>query len=222
GVVKCLGSEERVGAITAIGAVSPPGGDTSEPVSQATLRIVKVFWGLSSTLAYKRHFPAIDWMTSYSLYKDTMGEFYDREIGADWSSLVAKTMALLQDESELEEIVRLVGVDALSFRDRIKLESARSIREDYLHQIAFNEVDTYTSPQKQYKMLTAIIHWFDKANAALDKDVVFSRITSMAVTEQIGRMKYIPEKEIDSRFDKLMALIDDEFAALMGGEVEYA
>ncbi|MEG1304310.1 MAG: V-type ATP synthase subunit A, partial [Oscillospiraceae bacterium] len=216
GVVKCLGSEERVGAITAIGAVSPPGGDTSEPVSQATLRIVKVFWGLSSTLAYKRHFPAIDWMTSYSLYKDTMGEFYDREIGADWSSLVAKTMALLQDESELEEIVRLVGVDALSFRDRIKLESARSIREDYLHQIAFNEVDTYTSPQKQYKMLTAIIHWFDKANAALDKDVVFSRITSMAVTEQIGRMKYIPEKEIDSRFDKLMALIDDEFAALMG------
>ncbi len=222
GIVTCLGSDHRTGAITAIGAVSPPGGDTSEPVSQATLRIVKVFWGLSSALAQKRHFPAIDWLTSYSLYKDNMGAYYDRNIGADWSRLVADTMGLLQDEAELEEIVRLVGVDALSFKDRLKLESARSIREDYLHQIAFHDVDTYTSPQKQYGMLKAIHRWYEKANEALDKDVAFSKITSMKVIEKIGRMKYITEDEFPERINAINAEMDDEFAALMGGDEAYA
>jgi V/A-type H+-transporting ATPase subunit A len=148
GMVKALGSEGRIGAITAIGAVSPPGGDISEPVSQATLRIVKVFWGLSASLAYKRHFPAIDWLTSYSLYVDRLAGWFDANISPEWMELRQKTMQLLQEEAELEEIVRLVGVDALSLKDRLKLETARSIREDYLHQNAFHEVDTYTSMQK--------------------------------------------------------------------------
>ena len=222
GIVNCLGKDRRVGAITAIGAVSPPGGDTSEPVSQGTLRIVKVFWGLSAQLAYKRHFPAIDWLTSYSLYKDTMGEYYDRNVGEDWSSLVSETMTLLQDESELEEIVRLVGVDALGFKDRLKLETARSIREDYLHQIAFHEIDTYTSPKKQYGMLKTIIHWHEKANEALDKDVAFSKITAMKVIEKVGRMKYIVEDEFEEKIQDINREMDDEFAELMGGEDDYA
>ena len=222
GKVVCIGSEGREGAITAIGAVSPPGGDTSEPVSQGTLRIVKVFWGLSSALAYKRHFPAIDWLTSYSLYKDTVGGYFDKNVGDDWSKLVNDTMNLLQDESELEEIVRLVGVDALGFKDRLKLESARSIREDYLHQIAFNEVDTYTSPEKQYGMLSTIHRWYHKATEALEGDVVFSKITSMAIIERIGRMKYIPEAEFAEKIAQLNSDMDDEFAALMGGENQYA
>ncbi|MEG1650867.1 MAG: V-type ATP synthase subunit A [Oscillospiraceae bacterium] len=219
GIVTCLGHDHRTGAITAIGAVSPPGGDTSEPVSQATLRIVKVFWGLSSTLAYKRHFPAIDWLTSYSLY---MGAYYDKNIGSDWSKLVADTMSLLQDEAELEEIVRLVGVDALSFKDRLKLESARSIREDYLHQIAFHEVDTYTGPKKQYGMLKAIHHWYNKASEALEKDVAFSKITAMPIIEKIGRMKYITEDEFPVRISEINAEMDDQFAELMGGDDAYA
>ncbi|MEG2083041.1 MAG: V-type ATP synthase subunit A, partial [Oscillospiraceae bacterium] len=222
GKVVCVGTDKRQGAITAIGAVSPPGGDTSEPVSQGTLRIVKVFWGLSATLAYKRHFPAIDWLTSYSLYKDTVGDYFDKNIGADWSHLVIDTMNLLQDEAELDEIVRLVGVDALGFKDRLKLESARSIREDYLHQIAFNEVDTYTSPQKQYGMLGTIHRWYQKACEALEHDVVFSKITAMAVIERIGRMKYIPESEFEQKIAQLNSEMDDEFAELMGGENEYA
>ncbi|MEG1984321.1 MAG: V-type ATP synthase subunit A [Oscillospiraceae bacterium] len=222
GIVTCLGHDHRTGAITAIGAVSPPGGDTSEPVSQATLRIVKVFWGLSSTLAYKRHFPAIDWLTSYSLYKDNMGAYYDKNIGSDWSKLVADTMGLLQDEAELEEIVRLVGVDALSFKDRLKLESARSIREDYLHQIAFHEVDTYTGPKKQYGMLKAIHHWYNKASEALEKDVAFSKITAMPIIEKIGRMKYITEDEFPVRISEINAEMDDQFAELMGGDDAYA
>ncbi|MEG0912039.1 MAG: V-type ATP synthase subunit A [Oscillospiraceae bacterium] len=222
GIVTCLGHDHRTGAITAIGAVSPPGGDTSEPVSQATLRIVKVFWGLSSTLAYKRHFPAIDWLTSYSLYKDNMGAYYDKNIGSDWSKLVADTMSLLQDEAELEEIVRLVGVDALSFKDRLKLESARSIREDYLHQIAFHEVDTYTGPKKQYGMLKAIHHWYNKASEALEKDVAFSKITAMPIIEKIGRMKYITEDEFPVRISEINAEMDDQFAELMGGDDAYA
>jgi V/A-type H+-transporting ATPase subunit A len=222
GIVRCLGGDDRVGAVSAIGAVSPPGGDTSEPVSQATLRIVKVFWGLSSSLAYKRHFPAIDWLTSYSLYKEAMGQYFDENVGADWSQLVAEAMELLQDESELEEIVRLVGVDALGFRDRVKLESARSIREDYLHQIAFNDVDTYTSPEKQYAMLSTIIHWNRKAMDALDNDVAFSKIVGMAVREKIGRMKYIVEQDAIAGIAAIKAEINDAFTALTGGEDDYA
>ena len=156
GLVKTL--DNTTGAITAIGAVSPPGGDTSEPVSQATLRIVKVFWGLSSSLAYRRHFPAIDWLRSYSLYEDVIFEHLDKE-KPGWSEQVKKTIALLQEESELEEIVRLVGIDSLSYTDRIKLLTAQMIREDYLHQNAFNEIDTYTSLDKQYLMLNVILSW---------------------------------------------------------------
>ena len=222
GIVRCLGGGDRVGAITAIGAVSPPGGDTSEPVSQATLRIVKVFWGLSSALAYKRHFPAIDWLVSYSLYRDNMTEYYDREIGDDWSELVAETMGLLQDESELEEIVRLVGMDALGFKDRLKLEAARSIREDYLHQIAFHPVDTYTGPQKQHAMLATIIGWYRLASDALDRDVAFSKITGMQVRERIGRMKYIDEKDAAAEIERLNADMKREFAELAGTEGQNA
>jgi V/A-type H+-transporting ATPase subunit A len=153
GFVKCLGSSDREGAISAIGAVSPPGGDTSEPVSQGTLRIVKVFWGLSATLAYRRHFPAIDWLKSYSLYSDTMNEYFDANVKKGWSKQVQTAMELLQEEAKLNEIVRLVGIDSLEFSDRLTLECARSIREDFLHQIAFHEIDTYTSVNKQYGLL---------------------------------------------------------------------
>ena len=222
GLVKCLGRDGREGTITAIGAVSPPGGDISEPVSQATLRIVKVFWGLSAQLAYKRHFPAIDWLVSYSLYRDGMTEYYDREIGDNWSALVHETMGLLQDESELEEIVRLVGSDALGLRDRLKLEAARSIREDYLHQIAFHPVDTYTGPQKQYAMLSTILGWYHMAADALDKDVAYSKIAGMAVRERIGRMKYIEENRAADEIETINAEMKREFAELTGAEVQYA
>ena len=218
GIVKCLGSDSRVGAVTAIGAVSPPGGDTSEPVSQATLRIVKVFWGLSSSLAYKRHFPAIDWLVSYSLYRDNMTDYYNREIGDDWSELVSDTMGLLQDESELEEIVRLVGADALSFKDRIKLEAARSIREDYLHQIAFHPVDTYTGPEKQHAMLQVILGWYRLAEEAIDRDVVFSKIVDMPIREKIGRMKYIDESDAATEIAAVSSEMKREFAELTGTE----
>ena len=165
--MKALGKDGRLGAVTAIGAVSPPGGDISEPVSQATLRIVKVFWGLSAQLAYKRHFPAIDWLTSYSLYLDRLSDWFDEYVSHEWVGLRKKTMQLLQEESELEEIVRLVGVDALSLKDRLKLETARSIREDYLHQNAFHDIDTYTSLEKQYGILGLILKWGELGEKAL-------------------------------------------------------
>lgn len=218
GEVVCIGSEGRTGAISAIGAVSPPGGDTSEPVSQATLRIVKVFWGLSSALAYKRHFPAIDWLTSYSLYNDKINAYFDSTVAPDWSSQVRRTMALLSEEAELEEIVRLVGVDALSFKDRLALECARSLREDFLHQNAFDPVDTYASPQKQHAMLAAILGWYDKGLQALEEDVPFSRITSMAIIEKLGRMKYVPEDQFAGHIAALKKEMDAEFLALTEGE----
>ena len=217
GSVRCTGTEERTGAISAIGAVSPPGGDTSEPVSQGTLRIVKVFWGLSASLAYKRHFPAIDWLQSYSLYKDSVGTYFDKNVAADWSLQVGRAMEILQEESELEEIVRLVGIDALGFKDRLTMECARSIREDYLHQNAFDEVDTYASPEKQHGMLKAILTWYDKAVEAVEADVAFSKITSMAVLEKIGRMKYVPEKEFPAHIGSMMEEMAKEFAVLMEG-----
>ena len=222
GLVRCLGSEERFGAITAIGAVSPPGGDTSEPVSQATLRIVKVFWGLSANLAYRRHFPAIDWLKSYSLYSDDMTEYFDQEIQKGWSTQVAMTMKILQEEAQLEEIVRLVGIDSLEFKDRLTLDCARSIREDFLHQIAFHEIDTYTSLNKQYGMLKAIITWYDKGLDALKQDYSYAQITSMKVLEKIGRMKYIRENDFAKSIEKIMAEIDREYQKLMQGGDENA
>lgn len=218
GFVKCLGSEGRTGAVTAIGAVSPPGGDTSEPVSQATLRIVKVFWCLSSALAYRRHFPAIDWLKSYSLYSDQLKEYFDEYVESDWSKQVAFAMNMLQEESKLDEIVRLVGVDSLEYTDRLKLECARSIREDYLHQIAFHEVDTYTSLKKQYGMLKAIIAWYNGAQNALKNNVAFNKIMEMQSIEKIGRMKYIFEDDFEAEYHKIVSELNEEFEKLEKGE----
>lgn len=217
GLVKCLGSEGRIGAITAIGAVSPPGGDTSEPVSQATLRIVKVFWGLSSQLAYRRHFPAIDWLKSYSLYSDSLEKYFDENVKPDWSKQVKLATMLLQEEAKLEEIVRLVGVDSLEYNDRLTLDCARSIREDYLHQIAFHEIDTYTSLNKQYGILKAILTWYEKGLNALKEKCSYQKIVSMNVLEKIGRMKYIEEDKFDIESNLVFQEIDAEFESLMGG-----
>lgn len=217
GYVKCLGSDGRTGAVTAIGAVSPPGGDTSEPVSQATLRIVKVFWGLSSALAYKRHFPAIDWLKSYSLYSDQLVDYFD-SVEENWSKQVAFAMDMLQEEAKLNEIVRLVGIDSLEYSDRLKLECARSIREDYLHQIAFHEVDTYTSLHKQKGMLNAIITWYNLAVNAINNNISFNKIMNMAVIEKIGRMKYIKENDFDVSYSEVLKMISSEFEELEKGE----
>ena len=217
GSVRALGSEGREGAVSAIGAVSPPGGDISEPVSQATLRIVKVFWGLSSKLAYARHFPAIDWLQSYSLYQDRLNSWFNQHVSSDWSALVQKTMALLQEESELDEIVRLVGIDALSYRDRLTLECTRSIREDYLHQNAYHEVDTYSSPKKQYLLLKTILSFYEKSLVALQEDASFNKLVSLPVREQIGRMKYVPETEIEARCDEISRQMSEQIRALTEG-----
>ena len=213
GIVKVLGSEEKLGSVSAIGAVSPPGGDLSEPVSQATLRIVKVFWGLSAQLAYKRHFPAIDWLISYSLYADRMGEWYDKNVGADFMELRAFIMNVLQEEASLEEIVRLVGMDTLSYKDRMTLETAKMIREDYLHQNAFHETDTYTSLDKQYRMLKLIKKFYELGNEAVANYADIDEVTGCAAKEKIGRAKYIEESSIAS-FDEIDAELERELKAL--------
>ncbi len=218
GLVKCLGTEERIGAISAIGAVSPPGGDTSEPVSQATLRIVKVFWGLSAALAYRRHFPAIDWLRSYSLYEDNLRDYFDSRVQKDWSKQVQTAMEILHQESQLEEIVRLVGIDSLEFQDRLTMECARSIREDFLHQIAFDEVDTYTSLNKQYGILKAILSWYRLGQKGLKEHLNFSDIANMKIREKIGRMKYIVEKDFASEFKEIMNEIESEYENLLAGD----
>ena len=222
GAVITLGSQGKEGAVTAIGAVSPPGGDISEPVSQATLRTVKVFWGLSSKLAYARHFPAIDWLTSYSLYLDRLEPWFNKAVDPDWSSMVQKVMTMLQEESELEEIVRLVGIDALSYKDRLTLEATRSIREDYLHQNAFHEVDTYASPAKQAMMLKLILAYYEKSLDALEKDASFSKLACLPVREVLGRFKYVPEEECPARYQALLAELDKQIRALTEGGNEDA
>jgi len=206
GKVVCLGGEDREGALTMIGAVSPPGGDLSEPVTQATLRIVKVFWGLDSQLAYKRHFPAINWLNSYSLYNEKIGGWMNENVASDWTKLTTGAMALLQDEAKLEEIVRLVGIDALSESDRLKLEVAKSIREDYLMQNAFHEVDTFASLDKQYRMLKLVLTYREEAEKAIKAGVYLEKILKMEIRDRIARAKYIPESEmnrIDAIFDDL-------------------
>ena len=219
GSVVTLGTEGRTGAVTAIGAVSPPGGDISEPVSQATLRTVKVFWGLSSKLAYARHFPAIDWLTSYSLYLDRLEPWFNKEVDPDWTAMVQKVMNMLQEESELEEIVRLVGIDALSYKDRLTLEATRSIREDYLHQNAFHEVDTYTSPAKQAMLLRLIIGYYEKSLDALSKDASFNKLAALPVREDIGRFKYTEEDKCAERYEEITAKLNAEIRELTeGGE----
>ena len=204
GRVICLGKDGREGAVTAIGAVSPPGGDISEPVTQSTLRIVKVFWGLDAQLAYKRHFPAINWLSSYSLYADTVDAYFNREVAPDWSELRMEAMALLQEEASLEEILRLIGIDALSAQDRLKLEVAKSIREDYLQQNSFHEVDTYTSLEKQYRMLKLVILFKKEAERALEAGVYLNDILNLEVRDKVARAKYIEEKDI-KRTDEIAA-----------------
>lgn len=213
GKVECLGNDGRVGSITAIGAVSPPGGDISEPVSQSTLRIVKVFWGLDAQLAYQRHFPTINWLTSYSLYADTIDKWMNSNVADNWGDLRLEAMTILQDESQLQEIVRLVGIDALSEKDRLKLDVAKSIREDYLQQNGFHEVDTYTSLKKQYKMLNLILGYRKEAERALEAGVYLSDIMAMEdLKDRIARSKYIHENELD-KIDQisidLRSAIDD-------------
>ena len=200
GHVIALGEEGREGALSVIGAVSPPGGDTSEPVSQATLRIVKVFWGLDSDLAYKRHFPAINWLNSYSLYLDDMEKWFNAEVAPDWMEGRQKMMTLLQEEAELEEIVKMVGLDALSPGDRLKMEAARSIREDFLHQNSFHEIDTYTSLKKQYMLMKLVNAFYDRAGDALSQGASLRKLISMPVREQIGRFKYVREENLDEEY----------------------
>lgn len=207
GRVITLGKDKREGALSVVGAVSPAGGDISEPVTQATLRIVKVFWALSDSLAYQRHFPAIDWLTSYSLYMDNVTPYFDNEIDPAWTSLRSRMLSLLQDESELNEIVQLVGMDALSATDRLKLEAARSIREDYLQQNAFDDVDTYTSPVKQLVMMKLVLSFYDEASEALSKGANINDLVSLPVREDIGRFKYTAEDDIIKRFSEIETLL---------------
>ena len=213
GHVVSLGKEGREGALSVIGAVSPPGGDTSEPVSQATLRIVKVFWGLDASLAYKRHFPAINWLKSYSLYLDDMEKWFNGQVAEDWMEGRQKMMTLLQEEAELEEIVKMVGMDALSPSDRLKMEAARSIREDFLHQNSFHEVDTYTSLKKQHMMMVLVNEFFDRATDALKDGASLQKLISMPVREQIGRFKYVTEDKFDEEFKQVDETLSAQIAA---------
>jgi len=223
GRVITVGSENREGALTAIGAVSPPGGDLSEPVTQATLRIVKVFWGLDSSLAYRRHFPAINWLLSYSLYKNTLDEWLGANIAKDWEILRDEMIGLLQEESELEEIVRLVGVDSLSAKDRMTLETSRSIREDYLHQNAFDSVDTYTTLEKQYKMMKVISVFHRKGLEAIEKGLKTSNIFNLPVREKIGRLKYVKEEDVQKAYDSIEFELDEQLnKALEDWRMEHA
>ncbi|MCZ7407545.1 V-type ATP synthase subunit A [Parvimonas micra] len=213
GYVKCLG-EDREGALTVIGAVSPPGGDISEPVSQATLRIVKVFWGLDYALSYRRHFPAINWLNSYSLYQDKMDKFMDESIDRKFSAHRIQSMALLQEESNLQEVVRLVGRDSLSEADQLKLEVAKSLREDFLQQNAFHEVDTYCSLPKQFKMLNLILGFYDEAKKALDAGVYLDEILKIESREGITRSKNISENELE-KFDELFETVKADIEKLI-------
>jgi len=218
GRVISTGTEGREGALSVIGAVSPPGGDISEPVSQATLRIVKVFWGLDSNLAYQRHFPAINWLTSYSLYADSLADWYNNNVSKDWMKLRARFMEILHEEAELKEIVKLIGMDALSPNDRLKMETARSIREDFLHQLAFHEVDTYTSLKKQLYMMKLILNFNDEAADVLAKGADVEAVANLEVREKIGRFKYIEEDKTDAEFDKLSVEISSELNELLDKE----
>lgn len=215
GIVKVLGSEDKTGSVTAIGAVSPPGGDLSEPVSQATLRIVKVFWGLSASLAYKRHFPAIDWLISYSLYADKLKDWFDDNVGRDYFRYRQFVMTVLQEEAALDEIVRLVGMDALSSKDRLTMETAKIIREDYLHQNAFDDIDTYSSMKKQFLMLKLIYEFDNSARDALANYASLNDILSCSCKEKIGRAKYISETSLEE-FDEILKLIGTEMKTLQG------
>ena len=218
GRVISLGKDGREGALSVIGAVSPPGGDISEPVSQATLRIVKVFWGLDSNLAYRRHFPAINWLTSYSLYVDNMKKWFNTNVDNDWMNLRGRIMLLLHDESELDEIVKLVGMDALSATDRLKIEAARSIREDFLHQDAFHEVDTYTSLEKQFKMMELVLAYYDQGTKALEDGANVEDLVKLPVREQIGRFKYIKNDDMNKSYEDIIHELNVEIDQILKRE----
>ena len=220
GRVISLGKEGRLGALSAIGAVSPPGGDISEPVSQATLRIVKVFWCLDSSLAYKRHFPAINWLQSYSLYVDRLTKWYEEHVSKEFPALRAQALLLLQEEAELQEIVQLVGVDALSAEDRLKLEVSRSIREDYLHQNAFHDVDTYASLGKQFVMLKLILGYYEMGKEAVSRGADFNAISGISVREAIGRFKYVEEAKVDETYTQLLETMQREISQLTSEEAD--
>ena len=218
-----LGKDKREGALSVIGAVvigavSPPGGDISEPVSQATLRIVKVFWGLDSSLAYKRHFPAINWLTSYSLYLDNMEKWFNENVASDWMEDRQKMMSLLQEEAELEEIVKMVGMDALSAGDRLKMEAARSIREDFLHQNSFHEVDTYSSLKKQYLLMKLVLAYYDHGVEALKQGASIQDLVKLEVREKIGRFKYTLEDKLDEEYKNIMDQLAKETSNVLGKE----
>lgn len=218
GHVIALGKDGRDGALSVIGAVSPQGGDISEPVSQATLRIVKVFWGLDSNLAYQRHFPAINWLTSYSLYLDSMEKWFNEDVDPGWMNSRQEMMSLLQDESKLNEIVQMVGMDALSPADRLKMEAAKSIREDFLNQNSFDEVDTYSSLRKQYLMMRLVMSFYEKAKVALEKGANVENLIAMPSRESIGRFKYTPEDKIEDEFTRINDLLDGEVAEALNKE----
>jgi V/A-type H+-transporting ATPase subunit A len=218
GQVLTLGKEGRTGSLSAIGAVSPPGGDTSEPVSQATLRIVKVFWGLDSALAYKRHFPAINWLTSYSLYLDNLAGWFTENVSEDWMKGRQEMMSLLQDEAELEETVKMVGMDALSPTDRLKMEAARSIREDFLHQVAFDDVDTYTSLEKQLLMMKLVLAFYHVSLENMKKGASMNGLIRMAVRERIGRFKYTPADKVQSEYETILRELQTEADNLLQKE----
>ncbi len=214
GDVVCLGSDGRRGSLSAIGAVSPQGGDISEPVSQATLRIVKVFWGLDSSLAYRRHFPAINWLNSYSLYKDRLEAWFSENINSKWTKNAAELSKILQEEAELEEIVKLVGVDALSPTDRLTLEVAQSVREDYLQQNAFSDTDSYTPMEEQFALVSLILYFRDSALEALDKGADIQRIADLPVRERIGRAKAAPADKFEEEYADIRREIDRQLDAL--------
>lgn len=214
GRVECLGSDRREGALTAIGAVSPPGGDLSEPVSQNTLRVVKVFWGLDAKLAYARHFPAINWLLSYSLYTDVTDKYINQNVGSDWSKYRKEAMKLLQMEAELEELVRLVGVESLSAKDRLILEAAKSIREDFLHQSAFDPDDAYTTLDKQYRLLKLVLAFYYEGNRALDTGVDIKKLIALPVRVKISRAKLIKEDDL-SKFDEIEKELKNEIQGLI-------
>ena len=215
GKVVCLGRDGREGALSAIGAVSPAGGDISEPVTQATLRIVKVFWGLDSSLAYRRHFPAINWLNSYSLYRDRLSDWFSKNVSKDWMSKTGELLSILQSENELEEIVKLVGVDALSADDRLTLEIARSVREDFLQQYAFDEFDAYTQLEKQDALMSLIFSFDKKAREAILRGVSVDDITNLDVREKIGRAKAVPFAEYKEKYAEIDREITEEINALI-------
>ena len=218
GHVMSLGKNGREGQLSVIGAVSPPGGDISEPVSQATLRIVKVFWGLDAELAHQRHFPAINWLTSYSLYLDSIGPWFNENVDPEWTAMRQKLMRLLQDEASLNEIVKMVGMDALSAQDRLKMEAARSVREDFLHQNSFDEVDTYTSLPKQFNMMKLVYAFYDGGVLALQRGASINDIVAMETRERIGRYKYTREEDVAAEYDKISMELATEFASITGKE----